>query len=160
MDILNFTITGMEEVDGRLERFEKEVVSPSLTSICEMLVKRFKEYPEQKYVSRKEAFGGDGFFSDKQRRWFFAHLREGDFDQPYARSDRFKRSWFINSNSNTEKTITNTTPYGAYVMGSADDKTGQSRMQKKIGWKKVTEIMETMTDEIQDIFREFVDKWR
>lgn len=159
-DFLNVTVTGMEDMGDRLTRFEEQVVSPALTRICDMLVDEYKKYPDEKRVTRKQAFGGNGFFSDKQRRWFFANLRSGELELPYNRTRRFERSWNVSSVSNTEKTIKNAAPYSGFVMGGAEDKTGQSRMQKLIGWKKVTEIMTEKLEEMRQIFNEIVEKWR
>lgn len=160
MDILSFKVDGIEEIGDRLTRFDAEVVSPALTRICQMLVSEFKKYPEEKSVTRKEAFGGNGFFSDKQRRWFFANLKEGAFEQPYTRTRRFERSWRVNDVSNTEKNITNAAPYAGYVMGTDEGKTGQSRLQALIGWKKISAVMEEKFDEMRKIFEDFARSWR
>lgn len=51
-----------------------------------------KEQPPYKYVSRKAAYGRS-FFSDKQRRYFFAALKDGRIDTPYRRTGTLRGSW-------------------------------------------------------------------
>lgn len=112
--------------------------------------KRYMQrYPPRMHLTRTQVYGKP-FASDRQRRWFFAALKDGSLEVPYKRTGTLMRSWngtvavgperiegVIGSNSNMA-------PYNAYVQSEAD----QSWFMATIGWQ--TEQM--MLEHIEPIF--------
>ncbi len=94
-----------------------------------------RHYVPEKRVTRTQAYGRP-FETDKQRRWFFANLRNGSLKIPYQRTEKLRQGWKLQG-SEYQKNITNKVPYAPYVMGIA----GQSRMSRKIGWKSWLEVV-------------------
>lgn len=87
-DFIGIDVQGIEETRAMLRKLPPEVQSAVVADVTKFLLNVFKSYPPQKYVSRAEAYPdaftetgvGPGWFSDKQRRWFFANL--GDMNLP------------------------------------------------------------------------------
>jgi hypothetical protein len=99
------------------------------------LVEVLKQYPSQKYVTRKQAYG-KSFFSDKQRRWFFAALNSGELKIPYRRTQGLRNAWQIIGSGKTA-IIVNESSGAPFVMG---DQT-QSRHERMVGWETVSRIV-------------------
>ena len=69
-----------EKLSAKLNNFErKQVVHQTTVEVTQFLKGKMQEYPPEKRVTRKQAYG-QTFFSDKQRRWFFAALQIGRVD--------------------------------------------------------------------------------
>ena len=129
-------IQGLEQVISRIKSLPDEGKKQVLTDVAEYSLEVIKEYPPQKFVTRLAAYGKT-FFSDKQRRWFFANLREGKISVPYHRTNGLANSWQATIGTDQVKFNTN---YAAapYVVGFA----AQSRHEAAVGWKKVDEIVD------------------
>lgn len=87
-------------------------------------------YPQQKHVPME-------FVSDKQRRWFFAALRNGEIEVPYKRTRQLSRGWETRADRGDVEVV-NPVRYAAWVMGRRH----QTSMMKKIGWPKVDDVHE------------------
>lgn len=121
----------LRQVTGRISSLPKEYQREVLTGISDYGLEVLRTYPPEKYVTRKAAYGVS-FFTEKQRRWFFA---VGIHRTPYRRTGRIGRSWrVIRSDDNIR--FTNNSPGIQYVMGDQ-----QSRHEAKVGWKKASKIM-------------------
>jgi hypothetical protein len=97
-----------------------------------------RHYPSYKYVSRKSAYGKT-FFSDAQRRFVMAAIRDGRIDPGVPhRTGRVQRGWYA---APTRKgygfMIYNKEPGAYYTM---DDK-GQARQPALVGWQKVSKVI-------------------
>lgn|SRR5574341_94816 len=111
-------------------------------------------YPAQRHISRREAYG-TAFFSDIQRRAFFAMLSSGDISVPYRRrgagglagkwSVREERGGFV-------QMIANNAGYARLVV----DEKRQSRMMAKIGWRTIQEVVRAEDPAIQKIIRDSI----
>jgi len=143
---MTFKIEGVERVSRKLGA----VVDPGFLRAQAMaagmtIANKMKEYPVQKRVTRKQAFGRS-FESDKQRRYFFAALRDGKIRVPYRRamSGGLAGKWRVKSSGVTGAEIQNVAPYGQWVQGERS----QSRMMQMIGWPTLERTARDMMDEI------------
>lgn len=100
--------------------------------------KGLRSYQPYKYVSRKRAYG-QSFQSDKQRRWFFANLKDGKIDPGVPhRTGKTQRGWqFKPMNKGAGFVIENQEP-GAFF---TRHETGQARLNALAGWKKTGAIL-------------------
>lgn len=110
----------------------------------EYLIVQFKKYPPYRHVTRRAAYGGDGFVSDKQRRFVMASLRAGrnlktgtpmEPGFPH-RTGNMQRGWILEGVDQKLTTIKNVNPAAGYLF--ADDL--QARQLEMVGWKTITEM--------------------
>lgn len=113
-----------------------EMVKQTVGAVAKFLHEQVREYPAQRYVSRQAAYGRT-FFSDRQRRWFFAALRSGEIDVPYHRTSTLRDGWRIVERSRKEVGLVNDVRYAPFVMG----KDTQSRHERAVGWLTVQDII-------------------
>jgi hypothetical protein len=85
--------------------------------------------PTQSHVGRREAYGAV-FFSDAQRRGFFAMLDSGAISVPSSRTGGLQSGWYIEEDANGSVRIGNRRRYARLVV----DENRQSRMMRIIGW--------------------------
>lgn len=86
-----------------------------------------------RYVSRKRAYGVT-FFSDRQRKWWFASGKvPGNF-----RTGKLIAGWHIGGSSETRLTLVNSVPYAGYVIGNS-----QARQPMKVGWRRAIEVVQS-----------------
>ena len=147
----NFVVKGIEELKGKLVKVGKEVQSEVGERVGGYVVKQMQEYTPYSYVPFKSAYGN--WFSDKQRRYVMAKIREGSI-RPGApsRTDALKNGWNV-TQGDGNTLITNNVPYAGYVIGDID----QSRMHKKIGWWTVSTKLNKITQKIMDVAKVSVD---
>lgn len=137
---LRHLMKGLEDMPEVMQDAAVDEMAPYLVDVL-------KQYPPQKRVKRSTAYPetGDGFFSDKQRRWFFANLRKGTIDTPYRRTQGLRNSWqIIGSGKNT--IIVNDSEGAPFVMG---DQT-QSRHERLVGWETVSRIVADRAKKLGD----------
>ena len=143
--LIGFDIEGLDQLQNKLAHLPQDVKDAAANDIAKYLLNVVRGYPPQKSISRKQAYGVT-FFSDKQRRFFFAALKSGAINVPYKRTQAFSRSWRIIGQG--EQTIlVNETDYGGYLMGPGQ----QSRMSVMIGWKNTEQVLEERADRIDRI---------
>jgi hypothetical protein len=131
------TIKNADRILNALAPWERgELLTETLKLYAADLRKALEEYPPYKYVSRKQAYGVP-FFSDRQRRWFFAALRSGELQLPYSRTMKLQNSWEVRPLSGSQVWVTNSAPYAGFVI----DKERQSRMARLIGWRTCQDIV-------------------
>jgi hypothetical protein len=88
-------------------------------------------YPSYRFVTRTAAYGRP-FQSDRQRRKFFAMLRNGEILPGFPRrTGRFQRGWVI-SYDGVRSRITNTEGHAVYLVGDP----GQARLNEMGGWRR------------------------
>lgn len=137
--MIGFKVRNLEELKAMLATLPYGVIGVAVEAFTDYLIGNashgLKHYPAYKYVSRKSAYGVT-FFSDKQRRWFFANLKEGNLNLPYTRTNKIADNW-EKGGDRWRRVIRNDTPYIGYVMGD----TTQSRMSKKIGWRTTSRVI-------------------
>jgi len=153
---------GIDKIKAAFNKFPREIAQ-YLSAAGKEAASRvifptvgIKRYPPKKYFSREAAYGKP-FFSDKQRRAFFAGLKDGSVDVPYRRgrsasSERYGTQWYANrKGAGTE--IGNRASYAPLLGG---DK--QSRMAKMIGWRKLTDVVDEKMEDITKVYQAWVDK--
>lgn len=134
-DFIGIDITGEDEIARKLKGLPPAAQDAAVDEMSKYLLNVLRLYPPQKYVSRKDAYGVS-FFSDKQRRWFFAALKSGELSIPYKRSYNLRDNW-KQLGRGASSIIVNETSYAKYVMGDKE----QSRHEQKVGWKKLGDIV-------------------
>ena len=147
-DFVGIDVQGVEEVRAILRAIPPEVQAAVVQDVSGYLVNALRQYPTQKYVSRAEAYpdapAGPGWFSDKQRRWFFSHL--GEMQIPYRRTQQMARNWRVEGQG-ARAIIVNETSYAVHMQG--DDT--QSRMAAKGGWRKLAAIIQERMGRIIEV---------
>lgn len=134
---VSLEMEGMEEIMMKLNAVPDAVRNEINDDLSEYLVNTLRQYPSPKYVTRKRAYGKT-FFSDKQRKWFFAALSSGEIDVPYKRTQHLANMWQATVGNKGELLVVNDARYATYVMGEAGQ---QSRHEKLVGWKSVSKVV-------------------
>ncbi len=99
------------------------------------------------------------YWTDKQRRGFFYHLKAGNIEVPYYRriskkSEDLSHSWGTKSRKGgLEWTLGNDTSYGQLVQ----DKDKQSRYHKETGWPTVQKVLKDETGKVNRIIKLQID---
>lgn len=90
------------------------------------------------------------FKSDKQRRFFFAALRDGRITVPYRRTGTLGRRWTTsvsNSGMDIRGEVGNVTNYGPFVQSA------ESQAPIHQGrWRTAERVVQEMEPQIQDLF--------
>jgi hypothetical protein len=125
-----------------------DIVNKATDEVGKYLVNVFKLYPTYKSVKRATAYPETraGFFSDKQRRYFFWALSKNKIQVPYRRTQNYAKRWKV-IDKGVNQIIVNESEYAAYLQG---DNT-QARLSGLIGWKKLSAITEERSDRIGEI---------
>lgn len=138
-DFVGVDVRGIPELQRKLESLGPIVQGAVVDEVSKYLLGVFKKYvPENHEPTRAQAYPetGDGFFSDKQRRWFFWALRTGRLQLPYHRTRGMERGW-VQLGRGAKSIIINETAAAYYTM----DDQGQARYSKLVGWKTVGQII-------------------
>jgi hypothetical protein len=145
----------LEKLRDKLDSFKrKQVVHQTLDEVAKLLAEELRRYPPQRHVSRREAYDVT-FFSDRQRRWFFAALNSGELELPYSRTDALRDGWHLENLGSDGVGLINEVSYAGYVMG----KRTQSRMMKLIGWIPVESIIKKYRPNIGRVAIQSIRAW-
>lgn len=146
-------VTGAQALQKSLGRFPHELAGQVATRLEQYFRRALPQmYPNYKYVSRQSAYGRT-FFTDRQRKWFFAALNSGELQLPYRRSKELGQSFKVTRMGDNGLSISNTAPYARYVIGDVT----QSRHAAKIGWKTLSAWVQSKTAEINARIKEAVE---
>jgi hypothetical protein len=131
-DLIGLEIRNLEPVRNMLAA----AMSPANVlavqkDVAEYFQGKLQHYPEYKYVSRQEAYGKT-FFSERQRRWFWAALHSGELQIPYRRTRTLRNAWEIMS-LGSDVLLVNETDYAPHVQ----QRLTQSRMMLLRNWQPV-----------------------
>ena len=137
-------ITGLDELIRKLDELGKlSKVKAGIKGAALHLAGALKQYPRRRTVTIAQA---GGWASEKQRRWFFANLKEGKIKVPYQRTDALKNRWAIKTeDQGFTAVVGNNTPYGPFVMGYK-----QTNMMRMRDWKTVDVIAKEETKRVQE----------
>jgi len=149
---VDIVIDGLEELRGKLERFPKEAQDGAGEMVGEYVLNIMREYAPYKYIPFKSAYGG--FFSDKQRKYVMASIREGKIKPGGPNRSQGLREGWVKMGEGADMLIVNPVPYAGFVVGDTD----QSRMHKKIGWWTVGQRLRDRTGKIEELAKAGVDK--
>ena len=147
----DFVVKGVDALKEKLGQVGDAVQAEVGKGVGGYVVKQMQEYVPYAYVPFKSAYGN--WFSDKQRKYVMAKIREGSI-RPGApsRTQALRNGWQV-AQGDGNTLITNNVPYAGYVIGDAD----QSRMHKKIGWWTVSTRLNKLTQKIMDVAKVSVD---
>lgn len=151
-------VHGLAEVQAKLKSLaDAEIAAKATDETAKYLKDVLKAYPPQQSISRQQAYPEvGGWFSEKQRRWFFAALNAGEIDVPYRRTQTLRNAWQIIGHGNT-LILANETPYAAIVYGNSSG-AEQSRMSKLGGWDKLPIIIQERQRRINEIIEGVIQK--
>jgi hypothetical protein len=94
------------------------------------------------------------FVSEKQRRYFFAALRDGNIKMPYRRSGNLSKRWGQSeADGGLTQIVGNDAGYASFVLGAEH----QSLYMKSLGWRSTADVVEREADAS---FRTFVAGFR
>lgn len=134
-------IEGVHEARSLMERLQRmEGMRKGLRVAAHHLKGKMDDYPPRRSITRREAYGTT-FFSERQRRAFFALLREGVVMAPYRRrgAGGLAGKWsIVERRGGLVQQIGNNASYARYVV----DRDRQARMMRLIGWKTAQEVAE------------------
>lgn len=153
-DFVAIDIQNLPSLLDQLDAITDPGMRDGLNDVADYLRGVLRNQPDYRHVSRKEAFGGDGFFSDKQRRWFFAALDSGELSLPYQRTGALRDGWQIAGKDSLTPMLFNSAPHAIF----AHDAKRQSRMLKKIGWKTLADVVKERSSQIARVMAEAVRK--
>lgn len=135
--------------------------APALKHAAEFMLIKFKQYPAYKHVTRRAAYGGNGFQSDEQRRFIMASLRAGrnlktgtpmEPGFPH-RTGKIRRAWEIQGKG-VDISIVNTSPAAPFLMSPVY----QASQPRLVGWQDVNAITEANIDEMGADLLEYVNE--
>lgn len=132
-------IQGIEKVLDTLVQIPSAAMDATERAAGRYLRDRLQKYPKpQKSIRRRVAFPetGDGFFTEKQRRWFWWALRTGRLRLPYKRTGALRQGWqFIQGGAGS--VLINETHYAKFVQGDGT----QSRQLGLGGWRTIENVI-------------------
>ena len=136
----------------RLEQFKH--LKASLKAAATHVKGKIAKYPDAGNKPRK-GWMSENVWTDKQRRWFWANLKEGNISLPYQRgtspgSEALGRKWTTAPRNNgMAYVVGNNVSYGPLVQGEK-----QARYHAQTGWKTTEQVAaeeaQTVTDYIID----------
>lgn len=155
--VVRAEIRGLEKVKAFLESVPYGTKGLAVDEVTEYLLgddrHGLRHYPPTKRVTRKAAYGRT-FFSDRQRKWFFAALRSGELHLPYARTGELGAGW-EKIGDKWRRVIRNKVAYAKHVV--SDDR--QSRMSKKIGWRTISKNIADNIDGALQRASQAIQRW-
>lgn len=135
-------IEGLDKLVSRLRKVGGLAgVRAAIKGAAIHVLNRMKEYPIARHAPQP-------FVSDKQRRGFFWHLRQGDIEVPYRRgqspkSESLKHRWAMKIEDDGLTAIDgNNASYARLVQ----DEEKQTRYHKTTGWATVQNVMKDERD--------------
>jgi hypothetical protein len=132
MGLIGIDVSGLKELRELALKLPDAVFDAITEDVGDYLVNVLRSYPPQNYVTRKAAYG-QTFFSDRQRRWFFASLHDGSLTLPYRRSRNLGQSWAYEVRTPTLAIIGTNVGYARLVK----DEGHQSAYLAAVGWPTV-----------------------
>ena len=125
-------VEGIPRLRAYLNRLPPAVADAVMDAVAKALIDIMQSaQPPPKYVSRTQAYGVP-FFSEKQRRWFFANLNDGSLKVPHHRTQDMRKGW-KQIGAGVKSLVANEVPGVEFVVGDEH----QSRHEKLVGWKTV-----------------------
>jgi hypothetical protein len=141
---IRFTIKGLEEVQAWLKDLPFLVRQKAAGWVAEYMIgddsHGLKHEPAYRPVSRVAAYGVS-FFTEKQRRWFFAALHDGRIN-PWQnnRTHKFADSWAAKPTGAGGFQLTNTAPYAQHLAGTIGND-NRARQPAMVGWRWVKDTI-------------------
>lgn len=136
---VKFKVRNVAAVQSFLRTVPRGALKVALEAFTEYIIGNdahgLKHNDPYKYVTRKSAYGFS-FFTDKQRRWFWANGGPDMIGKP--RTGKTSQAWkAVPMAGGYQFKITNDTAGGFYTRDDA----GQARQPAKVGWRKVSKVL-------------------
>ena len=151
--MIKISVRGLDEVRRKLATLAKDSKYQSEKYVGEYLVGNashgLRHYDPYNYLGNKDAgefevvYGG--FFSDKQRKYVMAAIRDGRITPGVPHRGEEVKGWELNSAGAFWK-IENNEEGAKWAQGD----TTQTKRHEKAGWRKA---MENIKDNLQGAFR-------
>ena len=149
---VDIVIDGLEELRSKLDRFPPEAQDEAGEMVSDYVLHIMQEYAPYKYIPYKSAYGG--FFSDKQRKYVMASMREGRMSAGAPnRKQKLRKGW-QKIGGGADTLVYNDVSYAGYVVG--DD--SQANMHTMIGWWTVSSRLGERAAQIERLAKAGVDK--
>lgn len=109
---MSVQVQGVAELVGKLNRLASmNGAKRGIAAGATLLKDKVQQYPEQTHDRM-------AFVSDKQRKFFFASLRDGTLGVPYKRTGKLGQGWTVDfDNGGLSATVGNGTSYAGLVQG-------------------------------------------
>jgi hypothetical protein len=139
--VIQITVSNRNGPHRLIARVKNESIPAASEAAAEYLLgneqRGLRHLVPYKYVSRKKAYG-KSFFTDKQRRWFWANVRDGTIAFPihYQRTGTISSGWKTEGRGLVVKVVNRARGVG-FVLG---DKT-QARQPAMVGHRKISEVI-------------------
>ena len=152
-----FNIRGIEEIQAFFRKLPRGSLRAGMRAFGEYILGNerhgLRHSEPYKYVSRKSAYGIT-FFTEKQRRWFWAN---GGPDMiGNNRTGVSAQAWtLVEKNNGYKISLQNQTRAAFYTR---DDK-GQARQPAKVGWRKTSAVVAANTAGAMRAANAAVKKW-
>ena len=152
-----FNIRGIEEIQAFFRKLPRGSLRTGMRAFGEYILgneqRGLRHQEPYKYVSRKSAYGIT-FFTEKQRRWFWAN---GGPDMiGNNRTGESANAWtLVEKNNGYKISLQNQTRAAFYTR---DDK-GQARQPAKVGWRKTSAVVAANTAGAMRAANAAVKKW-
>ncbi len=150
--------TNAKDLIARITKLSQlKQVRATVKAATEHVKRKAAIYPD---AGNKPAKGwASQFWSDKQRKWFWANFRAGKLDLPYRRgqspgSKRMGSKWTTRfRDAGLTGVVGNNVSYGILVQGEK-----QTQYHAKTGWKTMETVKEQERETVQEYILEGIRK--
>ena len=137
----------------------QEAVGAALLAAGQTYKGKIATYPTRRRITRESVYG-EPFVSDRQRRFFFAALRDGRIDVPYRRgqspgSQRLGQRWTVRRRQWHTVIVGNNASYAPFVQGPKR----QSEFMRALGWKTTEDVAREHGGDIMDSVQQQISLW-
>ena len=146
----------IEGLDRALRKVERagnlDIVKAGLMQAGVHVKGKIAKYPPRTYVAQP-------FVSDKQRRFFFAALKDGRIEVPYRRgqspgSEDLGQKWTVKARKGgLQVVVGNNVSYGPLVQGNE-----QAWFMKARNWKTTDKVAQEETGKVNEIVAKAIEK--
>src|SRR3990172_4843367 len=159
-DFLRIDLEGIDKVMDAFTRFPKQI-GRYLGAAGEEAARRviFPTVGLKRYPPGVPGAPKAQNWTEKQRKFFFAALREGRIEVPYRRgqspgSERYGTQWYAKAlRGGFQTEIGNRASYAKWLAGPQ-----QSRYMANRGWRKLVEAAQEKRVNITRVYQAWVDK--
>lgn len=134
---MQVSFKGLDEIRAKTAQVQAGAVKQLLNFVSAVAYSKVRQYPPYQYASRKDAYGmqagGEGWFSDKQRRYVMAKIASGEITPGVPnRTDATANAWQTTV-TESYSMLYNESQGAKYTMGDAT----QARQPALAGWSKL-----------------------
>lgn len=142
-DFIGLDIQGLPELRAKLKDAPPHIQDAVVEEVADYMLEVLRQYPPQRRVTRKAAYGRT-FQSARQRRWFFAALNAGEINVPYRRTQGLRNAW-RKVGKGRDLIIANENEGAVWTM----DDERQARLNTLVGWKKIGDLVRERSKQIE-----------